>query len=59
MAKFYLLTQEDIDALTTALDVDPARRLAQPQDEQRRQASEDAFRFYNYQVRAWIAKVTQ
>lgn len=61
MAKVYILTQEDIDLLTTMVDRDPdhGERGGSSNHGLDRQAHREAHAFYNYQVRTWLAKVTK
>ncbi len=63
MAKVYLLTQDDIDLLTTMVDRNPEHGhsggTSNHSDERQREANREAHGFYNYQVRTWIAKVTR
>lgn len=61
MAKAYILTEADFDALFAAVDRDPRRgesggSSAALSDEERR-AHDKAHRWFNYQVRAWADKV--
>lgn len=48
--KAIILKQADIDALISALKEDPRNT---------QQEYRDAFRFYNYQVRTWIDKISE
>lgn len=60
--RVYLLTDEDIEALTAAIDRDPMWGTQGGSScvmtEKAREAHEEAHRFFNYQVRAWIDRVT-
>lgn len=61
--KAFILKQEDLDALLVAIDRDPKHgsnggsSVALTQEQQ--DAHDQAHRFYNYQVRRWIQKVTE
>ena len=61
--KVFMLTQEDIDLLTTSIDRNPEHGhrggSSQVLSEAERKAHSEAHSFYNYQVRTWIAKVTK
>jgi hypothetical protein len=59
--KVYMLTQDDIDLLTTLVDRNPehGQRGGSSQHGIDIQAHREAHSFYNYQVRTWIAKVTK
>jgi len=61
--KVYMLTQDDIDLLTTMTDRNPRHGdrggSSQVLSKQESDAHDEAHRFYNYQVRTWIQKVTK
>lgn len=62
MAKAFILKQEDLDALLTAIDRDPTHGLnggsSHCLTENERQIYKEAHRFYNFHIRRWIDKVT-
>jgi len=61
--KIYMLTQEDIELLTTMTDRNPEHGFnggaSRKLNAHEQLAYEEAHRFYNYQVRTWIQKVTK
>ncbi len=59
MAKVYMLTEADMEALVAAVNEDPQRGGQNPTTPELRRAHDDAFRFFNYRVRTWIEKVTR
>lgn len=55
-----MLTQEDIDNLTTMIDRDPSHGLNGGSSQSiNHEIYDEAHHFYNYQVRTWISKVTK
>lgn len=58
--KVFLLTQNDIDLLVSTIELDPERAGGTSQifTQEEKLAYHDAQRWYNYQVRTWIKKVT-
>ena len=63
MAKVYMLTEDDLNALTAAIDRDPRWGTqggsSEVFSEEATRAHAEAHRFFNYQVRTWIVKVTR
>jgi hypothetical protein len=63
MAKVFLLTQDNFDALLAAIDRDPTWGTQGGSSATMTQAERDihdrAHRFFNYQVRTWIQKMQQ
>lgn len=60
MSKVYILTQEDIDSLREKLNADPKRTHASnTSTPERQQATDEAHRFYKFQIETWIGKVTE
>ena len=61
--KAFVLSQADIDKLLLMVDRNPSHGelggSSQAMGQQERDAHDMAHRFYNYQVRAWIAEVTR
>lgn len=63
--KQYVLSQADIDQLTLLLDRDPEHGTqggssnASVNDPNVRWIYKEAHRFYNYQIRTWIDRVTR
>lgn len=63
MAKVFLITQDDLERLTTMVDRNPkhgerggsSTLLSEAQE----RAHDEAHRFYNYQVRLWIDMVSK
>lgn len=60
--KQFVLTQADVDKLTLMVDRDPRHGASggssQALSEVEARAHDEAHRFYNYQVRRWLAEVT-
>lgn len=58
-----MLKPQDFADLTAAIDRDPARGLdggsSQSYRPEERKIYDDAHRFFNYQVRKWIERVSQ
>lgn len=61
--RVYVLTLGDLDTLLAAIDRDPKHGRdggsSQTFTPEEKKAFESAHRFYNYQVRTWIEKVTK
>lgn len=60
--KRFILSQDDIDALLTAIDRDPQHGDRGGSScclsEAERATFDEAHRFFNYQVRTWVQRVT-
>jgi hypothetical protein len=60
--KVYILKEEDFEALNMAISRDPRWGVSGGSgvmlSEEERKAHDEAHRFFNYQVRTWIQKVT-
>lgn len=65
MSKQFVLTQADLDRLTTLLDRDPQHghnggsSNDSVNDADHRRIYSEAHRFYNHQVRKWIDEVSR
>jgi hypothetical protein len=62
VSKAFILTQDDLDSLLTMIDRDPDHGerggSSNHLSTQERDAYREAHRFYNYQVRTWVSKVS-
>lgn len=60
--KIYLITDDDIERLKTAIDRNPQYGpnggSSGVVNQEEREIYDEAHRFFNYQVRRWIADVT-
>ena len=65
MAHVYIVTPEDIEKLLLRIDRDPKHSMlgggsdVSVRDPEKERIYDEAHRFYNYQVRTWIAEVTK
>ena len=61
--RVYLVTDADLEALFAAIDRDPRWGAqggsSQCLSEAERDAHAEAHRFYNYQLRTWVRKITE
>lgn len=60
--KAFILTETDLDRLLLRIDRDPKNggsSQSSVRDPMKEQAYDEAHRFYNYQVRTWIAEVSK
>jgi hypothetical protein len=57
--KYYLIKDEDIEVLRALIIQDPRRAHGRPMTVVETEAHDTAHRFYNYQVEAWIGKITK
>lgn len=61
--KAYILTEKDFEMLLLKLTRDPKRgttggsSVASVRDKGNEEIFDEAYRFYNYQIRTWIAEV--